>query len=183
MTTEEQRNNISRKQKDVLRNRAKQLSVKPQKQDDAKRVEVIVFHLGDEKFGIEAQFVQEVTTISEVTGVPCTPEYMVGITNIRGKIHSVLNLGSFFDARSGKISKDSMMILTSPDVLDVCLLVDRVEGKQNILGSRIKSIASNLKNIKKEYLSGYSINEEEIITIIDWRSFVKEAGLIINDEA
>jgi len=183
MAQEEQRIEISKKQRDVLRNRAKQLSVKPLKQDDAKRVEVIVFHLGDEKFGIEAQFVQEVTVISEVTGVPCTPEYVVGITNIRGKIHSVLNLRSFFDAKSGKISKDSMMILTSPDVLEACLLVDLVEGKQNILGSQIKSIASNPENIKKEYLSGYSINEDEIIAIIDWRSFVKEAGLIINEEA
>lgn len=174
---------VSARQQQILQTRARQLAVKPRIESEARKIEIVVFSLGEERFGIEGLHIEEVFALQDITAVPCTPDFVIGITNVRGNVYSVLDLRSFLDAPTGPITQDSMLIATSREELDVCLLVDRVEGKRDVLATQIKSIGANLKNIKKELLAGYFIDDKEIITLIDWKSVIKEANLVINEEA
>jgi len=47
--------------------------------------------LGDEKFAISVDSVQEVVELDHITKVPQTPDYMLGIINLRGKILPLLD--------------------------------------------------------------------------------------------
>ena len=51
----------------------------------------LTFALGDEKFAIPVDHVQEVVEFGQVTKVPNAPEYMVGIINLRGRILPLLD--------------------------------------------------------------------------------------------
>ena len=66
----------------------------------------LTFTLGDEKFAIPVDHVQEVVEFGHVTKVPNSPDYMLGIINLRGKILPLLDtklkLGLPAAARSQK---------------------------------------------------------------------------------
>jgi len=51
----------------------------------------LTFALGDEKFAIPVDHVQEVVEFGQVTKVPNAPEYMLGIINLRGRVLPLLD--------------------------------------------------------------------------------------------
>src|ERR1044071_4094773 len=51
----------------------------------------LTFGLGQEKFAIPVDHVQEVVELGQVTKVPNSPHYMVGIINLRGRILPLLD--------------------------------------------------------------------------------------------
>ena len=51
----------------------------------------LTFTLGEEKFAIPVDHVQEVVEFGHVTKVPNSPAYMLGIINLRGKILPLLD--------------------------------------------------------------------------------------------
>jgi len=51
----------------------------------------LTFALGDEKFAIPVDHVQEVVEFGQVTKVPNAPLYMLGIINLRGRVLPLLD--------------------------------------------------------------------------------------------
>ena len=62
-------------------------------------VQLIVFQLGDEEYGIRIGQVKEVTVTPEVTKMPKTPAFIKGIANLRGDIIAILDLEERFQLR------------------------------------------------------------------------------------
>src|SRR6266446_5169387 len=58
--------------------------------------EVIVFTLANERYAIETCHVREVIRFSDFTPLPGAPEFLVGVTNLRGHILAVVDLRKFF---------------------------------------------------------------------------------------
>ena len=51
----------------------------------------LTFALGEEKFAIRVDHVQEVVEFGQVTKVPNAPNYMLGIINLRGRVLPLLD--------------------------------------------------------------------------------------------
>ena len=62
-------------------------------------VQLIVFRLGDEEYGIRIEQVKEVTVTPEVTKMPKTPAFIKGIANLRGDIIAIVDLEERFQLR------------------------------------------------------------------------------------
>ena len=57
---------------------------------------IIAFLLAHESYGIETAYVREVLPLRDLTPLPGTPPFVLGIINVRGEILSVLDLKQFF---------------------------------------------------------------------------------------
>jgi purine-binding chemotaxis protein CheW len=62
-------------------------------------VQLIVFRLGDEDYGIRIEQVKEVTVTPEVVKMPKTPLFIKGIANLRGDIIAIVDLEERFQLR------------------------------------------------------------------------------------
>jgi purine-binding chemotaxis protein CheW len=62
-------------------------------------VQLIVFCLGDEDYGIRIEQVKEVTVTPEVVRMPKTPPFIKGIANLRGDIIAIVDLEERFQLR------------------------------------------------------------------------------------
>ena len=62
-------------------------------------VQLIVFRLGDEDYGIRIEQVKEVTITPEVVRMPKTPPFIKGIANLRGDIIAIVDLEERFQLR------------------------------------------------------------------------------------
>ena len=49
-------------------------------------LQLVIFQLGDEEFGVEIMQVQEIIRMLGITRIPQSPEYVEGVINLRGKI-------------------------------------------------------------------------------------------------
>ena len=74
-------------------------SAKPERAKPAELVQLIVFRLGDEDYGIRIEQVKEVTVTPEVARMPKTPPFIKGIANLRGDIIAIIDLEERFRLR------------------------------------------------------------------------------------
>src|ERR1700726_1698325 len=60
-------------------------------------LDVLEFRLAQERYAIETRYVREVHPLKDLTPLPCTPPFVLGIVNVRGRIVPVFDLKKFFD--------------------------------------------------------------------------------------
>src|SRR6185369_5807442 len=69
----------------ILRERAKATArVPPDRESTSGLIAIVEFLLADERYGIESVWVREVLPLRDLTPVPCTPPFVLGILNVRG---------------------------------------------------------------------------------------------------
>lgn len=82
----------------ILKHRARMLSRKPEYiKENQDTIEVVEFVLAYENYAIESVYIGEVYPLKEFVTIPCTPDFVVGIINVRGRIISIIDLKKFFD--------------------------------------------------------------------------------------
>ena len=81
------------RRREILDARARLLARVPDEPPRAGEVlELVVFVLGGERYGIESRFVREVARLTRFTPVPGTPAFVLGVTNLRGEILALFDL-------------------------------------------------------------------------------------------
>jgi len=117
---------------------------------------VIIFHLADEVYGIEALYVQEISRVSEITRVPRAPTLIEGVINLRGSIIPVLDLRRRFDLPRSGYTRDTRMIIVEGLGEVVGLIVDRV--------AEVLSISPDLIDRSPTFLTG-PVDSESLIGV------------------
>jgi purine-binding chemotaxis protein CheW len=79
---------------EILRRRAESLAIEQSEQADEQRAGILLFAFGDEWYGVRITQVREIVNDYVIAQVPCVPEYVLGVINIRGEIVSVTDLRS-----------------------------------------------------------------------------------------
>ena len=84
---------MSEGRREILDARARLLARVPDEPPRAgELLELVVFVLGGERYGIESRFVREVARLTRFTPVPGTPPFVLGVTNLRGEILALFDL-------------------------------------------------------------------------------------------
>ena len=52
----------------------------------------LTFALGDELFGIESSLVLEVLEVPTITRIPRSPDYLLGVINLRGNAATIVDV-------------------------------------------------------------------------------------------
>jgi purine-binding chemotaxis protein CheW len=174
--------------KRILRTRAKALAQEAKEEETAKDyVEVVEFLLSYERYGVESSYVREVYPLKELTPVPCTPPFVLGIINVRGHILSVINIKKFFDLpEKGLTDLNKVIILQSegPALSRVKgmafgILADAVLGVRNIMVSALQPAPTTLTGIREDYLRG--ITDEQVV-VLDAEKLLSDRKIVIHEE-
>jgi purine-binding chemotaxis protein CheW len=165
---------------EILKNRAKELSEELVENGVVgDQIEIIEFVLAYEKYGIESSFVREVYPMREFTPVPATPNFVMGIVNIRGQIISVVDIKKFFDLPERGLTDLNRLIITEYKDMEVGILADLILGVKNIAMSDIQSSLLTLTDIRSKYLKGVT---KEGIVVLDVEKLLSDSKLIVDSE-
>ncbi len=55
-------------------------------------IQEVIFKLNNDDFGLEIMNVNEIIRMQELTAMPNTSAYILGVTNIRGKVIPVISM-------------------------------------------------------------------------------------------
>ena len=126
------------------------------------------FYLGDTLCGFDIGLVQEVNDDFSITKVPLSPEYVLGIMNLRGQIITVIDQSIKMGLQPCKIAKSSRVIIVKSRNEFIGLLVDRVG---EVIKTNRKNIAkppSNLKGVQGKFFTGIIHTEsKELLGLLD----------------
>jgi purine-binding chemotaxis protein CheW len=137
--------------------------------DTARRAKFIVFVLAETSLAVPLQDVLEIHRMPRITPIPNVPGWILGVTNLRGDILSVvdlrglLGLGASPSERSGLI----MVVRSRDHELTTALVVDRVPGMVNLDPDRFSMPTSGLDGPIAQYLRGVAEDRDRLLALID----------------
>ena len=91
----------------------------------------LVFSLGKEQYALELSYVLQVYPFAKYTPVPESPPQMLGVTNLRGEIRSVMDLGKMLELPASNAAGGYVLLLRR-DTSDVAVRVDQIETVRQI---------------------------------------------------
>jgi chemotaxis signal transduction protein/chemotaxis regulatin CheY-phosphate phosphatase CheZ len=130
----------------------------------------IGFYLNDCEYTIPILKVREIVNMPAITRMPQTPEYIEGVTNLRGAIIPVVNLKSLIRLDSNG-SKSHKVIIVASGKMTFGILVDGITGVINISESDIER-AERFLNDSTEQVEGVVKLNDRLVVLLDTRKLL-----------
>lgn len=147
------------------------------KATDEKQQEIgrhICFDLGEMRLAVPLSLVVEVGELEEkVRALPFLPEWVQGVTNIRGEIVSVTDIGLFFNiANRVPKKKNRAYIVIYNGEMKTAVIVDRITATRMLYrkegtvgqGKPEQTVLSNFLSGSAVYYSG---EQEDVVQLFD----------------
>lgn len=113
---------------EVLRRRAEALARSTEERSSDARTALMVFRVGEFWYAVRTEDVREIIQNLDVAPVPCVPEFIRGVLNVRGEIVSVTDGAVFLGCAAGSINRESLAIVLENAECQTAFLVDEVGG-------------------------------------------------------
>ena len=131
-------------------------------------LQLVIFQLGGEEFGVEIMQVQEIIRMPDITRIPQSPEYVEGVINLRGKIIVVINLDTRFDLNSKELDDDSRIVIVEVGDNVVGMVVDSVSEVLRLASSSVEPAPEIISTkIKADYLKGVGKLDDRLLILLD----------------
>lgn len=138
----------------------------------------IVVKVGNEQYGIDIQYVDNIVRMQRITRVPKAQSYFMGVINLRGEIIPVMSVRLKFGLKADEFTNTTRIIIIKLEPqYAVGIIVDEVKEVVTLDDSDIENVTYNSKDEKMSYLSGIGKHGEGLISLLNI------AGVIVDKEA
>lgn len=120
----------------------------------AKNLQLVVFNIGKELYGVGIDAVHEIVKVPDITEVPDAPAFLQGVINLRGKIVPVVDLRKRMNLAEKEKTKASRVLITENDGRLVGLLVDAVSEVLKVPPESVEAPPEMISSIGVEYITG-----------------------------
>ncbi len=164
----------------ILKTRAHELAREPESGvAEADTLEIVEFELAGEHYAFPLAQVSEVSLLHELTPVPCTPAFVLGIINLRGEIRTVVDLKKFFDLADSGITELNKIILIEQDSMQLGILADAICGVRRIPLADLHPALPTLTDIRADYLRGIT---SERLVVLDPGKILSDKRIVVDEE-
>lgn len=146
----------------------------------------VTFQLAEELFGVEVTRTREILSRTPVTKVPQTPDYMLGVINLRGQVVPVIDMRLKLGLPAGEETEDTCIIVVEVQVDDepivVGALADAVREVLEIRADQIEPPPRLGTRLNTEFIAGMGkVNEQFMILLNIDRVFNSEELALVQD--
>ncbi len=129
----------------------------------------VLFSLGEQLFAAPVANVAELSLPPDFIMLPNTPQWLLGIANMRGEIISIVDIRGFLSLDQETIKKTSRMIIaqTLDRQMMVGLIVDRINGIHYFATDEILPFQQQAPGQAAAYVSGTCAHEDTAVAILD----------------
>ncbi len=187
---------------ELLARRAARLAELPEQEETGEQVTLLLVRLGHEVYGLEARHVDRVQLVEQITPVPRVPDWVVGMTNLRGQLLSVVDLVSYFglpstmqhvvtDDVDGQAPERCLVVVSTPEI-EVALLTGGVLAVESVPDSRLQETETIVRGLRPEYVRGIVQRtgqgrtgdgaHNSLVVVLDLPAVLNDERLIVHDE-
>lgn len=131
----------------------------------------VTFQLDEEEFALEISKVREVLDFTTVTKVPQTPDFMVGVINLRGSVVPVVDLRLKFGMSETRNTVDTRILIVEVTVDEettvLGALADAVREVIELESGQIGPPPKIGTRLRTEFIHGMARKDEEFIIILN----------------
>ncbi len=133
---------------------------------------VITFRLNEELIGIDIKSVIKITKSFDITPVPKTPHFILGVMNLRGNIIPIVSLKEKLGIPEleNKNLDEVTIVVIDTEIGYIGVIVDKIEGATVIDRNEILPPPMNSVGIDPEFIRGVvmtSGNKKELLILLD----------------
>ena len=139
----------------------------PAKNETAGEMQLVVFDLASEYYGVDIATVREIIRMQSITRVPGAPPFVEGIINLRGQVIPVVDLRKRLGLNVSDQTEDSRIVWVTINKNDVGVIVDAVTEVLRIPVSSIDPPSAMVGGIDSDCLRGIAKLESRLIILLD----------------
>ena len=139
-------------------------------------VDLATFYVGDALCGIDILNVQEINKHMEITKVPQSPDYVMGILNLRGQIVTIIDIGKKLGLSPTKLSNESRNIIVKSKEEYIGLVVDSIADVVRADSEKVESAPANIGGVQGKFFEGVFKTEDSLIGILNVEEVLKESA-------
>ena len=135
----------------------------------------IVIKLGDEQYGIDIKYIDNIVRMQHITRVPKVDAYLKGVINLRGEVIPVMSIRVKMGLEPDVETKSSRIIILKLEQQGtIGIIVDEVREVVTLDDTQIEKIAYDSKDEKDSFLCGIGKCEGGLISLLDLNAVVIE---------
>lgn len=132
-------------------------------------VQYIVVRLGEEQYGIDIKYIDNIVRMQNITRVPQMPDYLRGVINLRGEVIPVMSLRLKMFLPADEITRATRIIIIKLEQFGtVGVIVDEVKEVVTLEAAQIEKIAYDANTETSNFLSGIGkYSDGGLISLLD----------------
>jgi purine-binding chemotaxis protein CheW len=131
----------------------------------------LTFDLAEEEYGLEILRVREIIGLMEITPVPKTPDYVLGVINLRGKVIPVIDLRLKFGLPYKEPDDRTCVIVvevaTEADTVQMGIVVDRVNEVVDVKAGEVEPTPSFGVSLDTAFILGMAKVGDKVKILLD----------------
>ena len=138
-------------------------------------IQYIVIRLGEEQFGIDIRYVDNIVRMQSITRVPKVAAYLKGVINLRGEVIPVMSIRLKMGLPVDEICRATRIIILKLEQQgNVGIIVDEVKEVVTLSPDQIEKVSHNNKDSKTNFINSVGKHNGELISLLDLNSVTLE---------
>jgi purine-binding chemotaxis protein CheW len=163
----------------TLQARARQLARERAVEDPGDQLQLLVFRLASESFAFETRFVREVYPLKDLTPIPCTPPFLLGVINLRGEICPVMELKRLFGLPGQGLTNVTRAIILQIEAAELGVVADAIAGVRQVSSRAIVAAPETLSRLDEGFLRGMT---EDRVAILDAARLLAYRRIVVDEQ-
>ena len=139
-------------------------------QEFEETIQYIVVQIGNEKYGIDIKYIDNIVRMQKITRVPKVQSYFKGVINLRGEIVPVMSIRKKMGLPEDVITDASRIIIIKLEEKgSIGVIVDEVKEVITLNMAEVEKTTA-----KDSFINGIGKNGEELISLFEISAIVEE---------
>lgn len=166
--------------KRILRERAKRFAQPREKAPEITAIlDLLVFALGGERYGIETEHVVEVLPLQDLVSVPCTPPVILGVVNHRGHVLPVLDIRRLSGLPGQAAGEGGRVVVVKAGGMTLGISADAVDGTVQVGANELSPPPAVAADGREEFIRGVT---REMVGVLDLDTLARDPRIMVNEE-
>ena len=128
----------------------------------------IKIRLGDEFFGIDIKYVDNIVRMQHITRVPQAPSYVKGVINLRGEVIPVFSLRLKMGLEDAEYTKASRIIILKLEQHGtIGVIVDEVKEVVTLEEEQVEKVSADANQEHANFVSSVGKCSTGLISLLD----------------
>lgn len=132
----------------------------------------IVVNIGDEQYGIDIKYIDNIVRMQHITRVPKVAPYLKGVINLRGEVIPVMSLRVKMGLESDDVTKNTRIIIIKMNHESIGLIVDSVKEVVNINMDEVERVS--FESREGSFVMGIGKQGTGLISLLDLMAVLQE---------
>jgi len=139
-----------------------------EKIDNTEEIQLVIFKIGKEEFGVNIHQVKEIVLLTSITPIPHAPKFIEGVVSLRGQILAVMDLAKRLELSSQPRSEKTRIIVVEVENNTVGMIVDEVTEVLRLPIDKIEKPPQIIESeVEQKYIKGVGKLDDRLLILID----------------